>query len=34
MSWLQIVEFVLRLMVYSSDKVMISLNLDLGEPLI
>jgi alkylhydroperoxidase family enzyme len=30
----QIVEFVLRLMVYSSDKVMISLNLDLDEPLI
>jgi AhpD family alkylhydroperoxidase len=30
----QIVEFILRLMVYSSDKVMISLNLDLDEPLI
>ena len=29
----QIVEFVLRLLVYSSDKVMISLNLDLDEPL-
>jgi alkylhydroperoxidase family enzyme len=30
----QIVEFILRLMVYSSDKVMISLKLDLDEPLI
>lgn len=30
----QIVEFILRLMAYSSDKVMISLNLDLDEPLI
>jgi alkylhydroperoxidase family enzyme len=28
----QIVELILRLMVYSSDKVMISLNLDLDEP--
>lgn len=30
----QIVELILRLLVYSSDKVMISLNLDLDEPLI
>jgi alkylhydroperoxidase family enzyme len=30
----QIVEFILRLLVYSSDKVMISLRLDLDEPLI
>ena len=30
----QIVELILRLLCYSSDKVMISLNLDLDEPLI
>jgi alkylhydroperoxidase family enzyme len=30
----QIIELILRLLVYSSDKVMISLNLDLDKPLI